>query len=126
MKINILLYLFICVYGVYSQQDTCIDKRNLIKYANKIYNLRTENDYLAKKKTNDSLMISTLDSIVIIQKSKLDISDAIILNCEQQILLRDSIITLKDEKIDILTPKWYDNKFMWFSGGVLVGILIIL
>ena len=39
--------------------------------------------------------------------------DGLIKDYEKQLLL-------KDEMIDLVKPKWYDNKYLWFFGGILI------
>tara|TARA_R100000008_G_C3567005_1_gene159692 strand:+ start:803 stop:1159 length:357 start_codon:yes stop_codon:yes gene_type:complete len=29
-------------------------------------------------------------------------------------------LALKDEVIKVVKPKWYDNKYLWFFGGVII------
>ena len=29
-------------------------------------------------------------------------------------------LQFKEEMIDLVKPKWYDNKYLWFFGGILV------
>ena len=39
--------------------------------------------------------------------------DGLIKDYEKQLLL-------KDEMIDLVKPKWYDNKYLWFFGGIII------
>jgi hypothetical protein len=34
-------------------------------------------------------------------------------------------LRIKDEMIKTIKPKWYDNKYLWYAGGVLSMILPI-
>ena len=29
-------------------------------------------------------------------------------------------IKLKDDMIELVKPKWYDNKYLWFFGGMII------
>ena len=29
-------------------------------------------------------------------------------------------IELKEDMIDLVKPKWYDNKYLWFFGGIII------
>ena len=44
------------------------------------------------------------------------------LNLEYESLVKDyeTQIKLKDEMIELVKPKWYDNKYLWFFGGILI------
>ena len=37
----------------------------------------------------------------------------------------ESQLELKDELIEIITPKWYENKYLWFGYGVATIIIPI-
>mgnify|MGYP003122847926 FL=1 len=44
------------------------------------------------------------------------------LNLQYDGLIKDyeKQLILKDEMIDLVKPKWYDNKYLWFFGGILI------
>lgn len=115
------------MYGTtLSQQDTCIEKSNLIKYAQKIYDLQTENSYLKDSKSIFKKNVIIKDSIIKIQRSMLDGKERQISLLNDQITYKGDIIKLQEEKIDELTPKWYDNKLLWFGSGFIIGIMVVL
>ena len=57
-----------------------------------------------------------------IQELEFNLEKAKTLNLEYEDLIKDyeTQIKLKDEMIELVKPKWYDNKYLWFLGGVLV------
>ena len=57
-----------------------------------------------------------------IQELEFNLEKAQTLNTEFESLIKDyeTQVKLKDEMIELVKPKWYDNKYLWFLGGVLV------
>ena len=57
-----------------------------------------------------------------IQELEFNLDKAKTLNLEYESLVKDyeTQIKLKDEMIELVKPKWYDNKYLWFFGGVIV------
>ena len=53
------------------------------------------NDLIIDYKLNDSLNVSLINDY------------------KQQLVF-------KEEMIDLVKPKWYDNKYLWFFGGVIL------
>ena len=39
---------------------------------------------------------------------------------QSQIIDYKKQLQMKDEMINLVKPKWYDNKYLWFFGGVIV------
>ena len=56
-----------------------------------------------------------------IQELEFNLNNAETLNLEYEGLIKDyeTQIKLKEEMIDLVKPKWYDNKYLWFFGGVI-------
>ena len=44
--------------------------------------------------------------------------DKSILNYKEQIKLNEEQIKIKEDMIKTIKPKWYENKYLWFFGGV--------
>ena len=57
-----------------------------------------------------------------IQELEFNLEKAKTLNLEYEDLMKDyeKQIELKNEMIELVKPKWYDNKYLWFFGGILV------
>ena len=57
-----------------------------------------------------------------IQELEFNLEKSKTLNLEYKSLMKDyeTQIKLKDDMIELVKPKWYDNKYLWFLGGVLV------
>jgi len=57
-----------------------------------------------------------------IQELEFNLEKAKTLNLEYEGLMKDyeTQIKLKDDMIELVKPKWYDNKYLWFFGGILI------
>jgi len=57
-----------------------------------------------------------------IKELQFDLDKSSNLNIQYESLIKDyeTQIKLKDEMIQIVKPKWYDNKYLWFFGGVIL------
>ena len=57
-----------------------------------------------------------------IQELEFNLEKTKTLNLEYEDLMKDyeTQIKLKDDMIQLVKPKWYDNKYLWFFGGILV------
>ena len=57
-----------------------------------------------------------------IQELEFNLEKAKTLNIEYEDLMKDYEvqIKLKDDMIQLVKPKWYDNKYLWFFGGMII------
>tara|TARA_B100001094_G_C17991825_1_gene700596 strand:- start:388 stop:708 length:321 start_codon:yes stop_codon:yes gene_type:complete len=57
-----------------------------------------------------------------IQELEFNLEKSKTLNLEYEDLIKDyeTQIKLKEEMIDLVKPKWYDNKYLWFFGGMII------
>ena len=57
-----------------------------------------------------------------IQELEFNLEKAKTLNIEYEDLMKDyeTQIQFKDEMIELVKPKWYDNKYLWFFGGIVM------
>ena len=57
-----------------------------------------------------------------IQELQFDLDKSNNLNLTYKSLMKDyeTQIKLKEDMIDLVKPKWYDNKYLWFFGGVIL------
>jgi len=57
-----------------------------------------------------------------IKELEFNLDKAKTLNLEYESLMKDyeTQIKLKEEMIDLVKPKWYDNKYLWFFSGIIV------
>jgi len=61
----------------------------------------------------------TCESAYLNFESQLEECDEYIDECDEQAQLYKEQIKIKDEMIKTIKPKWYENKYLWFFGGVI-------
>jgi len=92
----------------------------------------TEDEIIAISETLDSLyyLDSINNEIISQQETLISELETIIKLDSIQLLYTDRKIELLNENINLyierekyLKPKWYDNKVIWFSGGILTTLL---
>ena len=60
----------------------------------------------------------TCESAYLNLESQITDYDKSILNYKEQIKLCEQQIKIKEDMIKTIKPKWYENKYLWFFGGV--------
>ena len=112
---RILLILFLICSFLFNQEvcvGTCLSEEEAINITNSIKKL----EY---KDSTNTLIISNLnDQIKLYMEQHANDSLLIDLNMQKSTLL-DNRIKLYDELIKEVKPKWYENKWLWFTIGVL-------
>lgn len=116
----ILLFVTTVVSSGQTTKDSvvCLPKSNILTLANKIQLLK---DTIAWQKD----IIVAQDTLISSQKQRA-------LVYQDQLENRQTVINLMEqenkklrETIDILMPKWYDNKWLYFGGGAVVTGIIL-
>ena len=105
---KILSILLICSF-VFTQEPcdgTCFSEDEVINITNNIKELEFK---LEKSKEIEENLNSQI--YMYIQNDSLNVS--LISDYKQQLIW-------KEEMIDLVKPKWYDNKYLWFFGGVIL------
>ena len=46
--------------------------------------------------------------------------DKLTMDYEESVKLCERQIKIKDDMIKTIKPKWYDNKYLWFFGGIII------
>ena len=85
---------------------TCYTEEEEINIENHITDLET------KLKVSDE-KIMLLNSMINDYKLTDSLNVSLINDYKQQLIF-------KEEMIDLVKPKWYDNKYLWFFGGIIV------
>lgn len=109
----LLMILFSSITMIASEKDEvyCFNKEQITKLASKIQTLRDSNDYLVSVVIAQDTVIDLYQSRTELFMKQLKNRDEIIDACEKRTVELQKII-------DELQPKWYDNKLLWFFGGV--------
>ena len=102
--------LFILLLSFSFTQDvcegTCFSEDEVVNITNNIKELEFN---LEKSKEIEENLNSQI--YMYIQQDSLNIS--LIKDYKQQ-------LQFKEEIIDLVKPKWYDNKYLWFFGGIIM------
>ena len=112
---KIILYLLVSISFIISQElceGTCLSEEETINITNSLKELE-------HKDSTNTLIISNLnDQIKLYMEQHANDSLLISLN-EQKSLLLNERIKLYDDLIKEVKPKWYENKWLWFTLGVI-------
>ena len=79
--------------------------------------------YIQELEQKDSINVKIIENLnsqiyMYIQKNE---NDSLWLDLQtQKIKLLDNRILLYNELVKEVEPKWYDNKYLWFFGGILI------
>ena len=93
-------------------EGTCLSEDEAINIANSLQSLE-------HKDSTNTLIISNLnDQIKLYMEQHANDSLLISLNEQKSVLLNERI-KLYNELIKEVKPKWYENKWLWFSLGVI-------
>ena len=105
---KILSILLICSF-VFTQEHcdgTCFSEDEIINITNNIKEL----EFKLKKSTEIEENLNS-QIYMYIQNDSLNVS--LINDYKKQ-------LQWKEEMIDLVKPKWYDNKYLWFFGGIII------
>ena len=96
--------------------DTCFTSDEIIDISETLdslyYTDSLNNEIISQQET----LISELETIIKLDSIQL-------LYTDRKIELLNENINLYIEREKYLKPKWYDNKVIWFSGGILTTLL---
>ena len=62
----------------------------------------------------------TCESAYVNLESQIKDYDKLTMNYEESVRLCEVQIKIKEEMIKTIKPKWYENKYLWFFGGVVL------
>ena len=93
-------------------EGTCLSEEETINITNSLKSLEYRDS------TNTIIISNLNDQIKLYMEQHANDSLLISLNERKSVLLNDKI-KLYDELIKEVKPKWYENKWLWFTIGVL-------
>ena len=108
-------FIILCNFSI-AQVDTCFTEKQIHQISetlDSLYYIDSVNNQLILQQTSlikDLEHINKLDSLQLEYK-------------HQQILFLKDNINLYVERQKRLEPKWYDNKLLWFSSGILTSAI---
>ena len=106
---------FLLIFSLLFPQEVCEGECYTDEEAQNIELYITE---LEQNGSKDSLIIKNLNEQLQLYIHQTNIDSTIIENYKEQ-------LRIKDEMIKTIKPKWYDNKYLWYSMGVASMILPI-
>ena len=102
--------LFILLFSFIISQEpcegTCFSEDEVVNITNNIKELQFDVEKYKEIEANLNLQIQDY-----MKNDSLNIS--LINDYKNQLLW-------KEEMIDLVKPKWYDNKYLWFFGGIII------
>jgi len=111
---------------------TCLPNKDILRVANGIQLLRDTINIQRTTITNLELTLDWSNNIRTKQDGLLNNYEIRVINYQDQLNTKiGESRTLQRENeelhkiIDHLMPKWYDNKWLWFGGGIAVTTIII-
>jgi len=99
---------FLLIFSLLHPQEVCDGECYTDEEAQNIELYITE---LEQKSGSDSLIIGNLQEQIQLYLQQTNIDSTIIENYIEQ-------LKLKEDYIKELKPKWYDNKYLWYTLGV--------
>ena len=99
---------FLLIFSLLFPQEVCDGECYTDEEAQNIELYITE---LEQKSSSDSLIIGNLQEQIQLYLQQTNIDSTIIENYIEQ-------LKLKEDYIKELKPKWYDNKYLWYTLGV--------
>ena len=99
---------FLLIFSLLFPQEVCEGECYTDEEAQNIELYITE---LEQKSSSDSLVIGNLQEQIQLYLQQTNIDSTIIENYIEQ-------LKLKEDLIKELKPKWYDNKYLWYSMGI--------
>ena len=87
-------------------EGTCLSEEEVLNITNNIKELQFDLEKSNEINKNLDLQIQTY-----VEQEKLN--ESLISDYKKQ-------LEFKEEIIDLVRPKWYDNKYLWFFGGIII------
>ena len=101
-----ILLLFSFIFTQEPCEGTCFSEDEVVNITNNIKELEFK---LEKTKEIEENLNSQI--YMYIQQDSLN--QSLIIDYKKQ-------LEFKEEIIDLVKPKWYDNKYLWFFGGIII------
>tara|TARA_Y100000401_G_C8301597_1_gene214413 strand:- start:599 stop:958 length:360 start_codon:yes stop_codon:yes gene_type:complete len=105
-KLLLILLIFSFLMPQEPCNGTCYTEEEEINIENHITNLET------KLKVSDEKIL-LLNGLITDYKLNDSLNVSLINDYKQQLIF-------KEEMIDLVKPKWHENKYLWFFGGVIL------
>ena len=114
-----------CSYGQSKDSVVSLPKSHILKLANKIQNLQDTIHWQRDTIVWQKGIIVGQDTLISSHKQRSLLFQEQLDNRQQAITLMEQENKKLRETIDLLMPKWYDNKWLWFGSGAAVATIIL-
>ena len=109
---RLLLILLMCSFSFSEEIDpnvvpcegTCFSEEEVVNMTNNIKELQFKREVCESAYTNLESQVQDYDKLT--------------MNYEESVRLCEVQIKIKEDMIKTIKPKWYENKYLWFFGGV--------
>lgn len=120
-KLYIILMLCLTFTAKAQKEDStyCFSRSDILLLANKIQLVKDS----LRHKTD---IIKEQDSLIILYKNRNLISKTQLETKQFEVNILQKQNDILSKTIDLLTPKWYENKWLWFGNGVVVTLVTVL
>jgi hypothetical protein len=99
------------MFAVENDSLICFKKTDVVKMANRIQLIRDSVEYL-------TAVVNVQDTLIELHQTRFELYHQQLKNRDQAIDACQKRSVELEKIIDELYPKWYDNKLLWFFGGV--------
>ena len=106
IKLLSILLIFSFVFTQEPCEGTCLSEEETQNITNNIQELQFDLDKTLKINENLNSQIYMYIQSDSLYKSQIE-------DYKKQ-------LEMKEEMIDLVKPKWYDNKYLWFFGGIII------
>jgi hypothetical protein len=100
----------------FSQEDTCFTKQEILDISYTLDSLYELDDINKKIIAEQTLLIQDLKHYIKLDSLQIDYQ-------KHQTELLQKNIDLYVQREKYIKPKWYDNKALWFTGGILTTMI---
>ena len=70
--------------------------------------------------SSKSVQISIYEDLVKEMENQIKSDSLILVKKDEQIQLLKERDVANEKLVDLVKPKWYDNKYLWFFGGIII------
>jgi hypothetical protein len=125
----ILPILFILAFTTSNGQSKdsvlCLPKSDVLTLANKIQLLKDSVHNQLNTITWQKQIITEQDTLISQQKNRFSLYESQLENRQNVINTMEKENKVLRETIDLMMPKWYDNKWLYFGAGATITTIIL-
>ena len=123
--IFVFLLFLLPIFGQEPCEGSCYSEDEVLNIANTIKENQSEIDSLKKIVEIDKEINRKLENNIYmyIEKSK---NDSLLMDLKyQQIDILNQRVVLFEERLKVVEPKWYENRYLWFFMGIAITVTAV-